>query len=332
MMARRDRPAPPTPPEGVEIMRMTKRDAWLAARGRDVTASVVGALFGVHEYCSRYELYARKAGLLAPEGGDGETSAMRRGRLFETVAVEMIREDHPDWTIVHNAADNVYHRDPVARLGATPDVIAHDPARGWGVVQIKTTGRVTFDKKWRDEDGEIEPPLWIMLQAELERHLTGGSWAAVAPLVVDEFFDARLELFDVPETPGLIDTMKAKAAEFWRDVEEGREPAPDYEADARVIERAHPEADPENEIDATDSDRVKELLRERGNAQRVRRFATKEIERIDTEIKHLMGDASVMHLGEGRKIEWRNQRRSGRWIAPSNGRVLRLPKSTEDNE
>jgi len=209
-------------------------------------------------------------------------------------------------------------------------VIAVIPGRGQAVIQIKTVGSVTFRKKWIDEDGETEPPLWIMLQATLERHLTGSDLAMVAPLVVDEYFDARLPLIDVPDVPGLVDQMKARAVRFWSDVDAGIEPPADYGRDAGIIDRVYPQADPDHEIDLTQNDDVARLLGDRREAQRARRMATRQIESIDAEIKHIMADASVAHIGEGRKIHWRNERRPGRWTAPTNGRVLRLPKSTED--
>jgi len=320
------------PPPHIERIEPGDREAWLLARGRDVTASQIGALFGVHEYCSPLELYHQKRRTMRPTGGSGETAAMRRGRHFEQVAVNMLREDHPDWTIHYNAEAFTYYRDPAARIGGTPDVIVEIPGRGRGVIQIKTVGAVTYRKKWLDAEGEEEPPLWILLQAETERYLTGGEFAIVAPLIVDEWFDARLPLIDVPDTPGMIDTMKAKAAAFWKGVEAGIEPPADYDQDAGLMDRLYPDADPDDEIDATGDQRIQELLRERANAMSVRRFAGKEIERIDAEIKHMMGEASVMHIGRGRTINWRNERRSGRWTAPSNGRVLRLPKTTEDIE
>jgi len=319
----------PLPPH-IEKIESGDREAWLLTRGRDVTASQIGALFDCHEYCSRLELYHQKRRTARPTGGTGETSAMRRGRLFEQVAVDMIREDHPDWTIHYNAASHTYYRDPRYRIGGTPDLIVEAPGRGQGVIQIKTVGAVTFREKWTDEDGEIEPPLWIFLQAELERYLTGGDFAMVAPLVVDEWFDARLPLIDVPDTPGLIDAMKARSVEFWDQVDQGIEPPADYDRDGPLMDRIFPDADPEHEVDATSDERVERLLRERGNAQKVRRLAVKEIERIDAEIKHLMGEAVVMHVGQGRKVQWRNERRSGRWTAPSNGRVLRVPTATEN--
>ncbi|MCA1776109.1 MAG: YqaJ viral recombinase family protein [Loktanella sp.] len=316
-------------PDQIEAVEWGDKERWLTVRRRDVTASQIGALFGVHEYCTPLDLYHQKRGSLRHEPRRGETGAMRRGRMFERVAVDMLREDHPDWTLTHNAETFRYFRDPGYRIGGTPDVIVEASPRGRGNVQIKTVGSVTFRKKWINAEGEYDPPLWILLQAELERYLIGAEWAAVAPLVVDEYFEAQMPLIDVPEAPGLIDAMKERSLQFWRDLEIGVEPPADYARDAGLIERLHAHADPDHEIDLTQDDRVATLIAERREAQASRTDAGKRIDQIDAEIKHIMGDASVAHVGGGSRLKWRNERRTGRWIAPSNGRVLRVPTTTE---
>ena len=115
---------------------VTDRTAWLKMRERDVTASVAGALFGdgVHDFTTRYGLWALKSGRLRQD--PGETDAMRRGRLLEPVAVQLMRELRPAWTIEPCAT---YFRDAGERIGATPDAFAVDPDRaGFGVLQIKS--------------------------------------------------------------------------------------------------------------------------------------------------------------------------------------------------
>jgi hypothetical protein len=163
------------------IERITPKDrrAWLAIRGRDVTASVAGALYGEHPFVSAYELWGAKTGRL--EGTSEETPAMRRGRLLEPVAVQILREMQRKWKIKHNAKSNVYYRDVEARLGGTPDVIVMHPTKGQGVIQIKSVEPYQFRRRWL-VDGEPEVPLYIAIQTSVEAYLTGSQWAAVAPI------------------------------------------------------------------------------------------------------------------------------------------------------
>lgn len=308
-------------PAGIEIIRPSNRAAWLNARGQDVTASQIGALFGEHEYATAYELWAAKTGRIPRI--DEESPAMRRGRLLEAVAVQLIREDHPKWKVDHNAAENVYYRDPVARLGATPDVLVSARDRGRGVIQIKSVEASIYRRKWIDEDGNVEPPLWIALQATLEAHLTGSAWAAVAPLVVGHGLE--MPLVEIPLVPGVIEAMEAKAAEFWAMVAEGREPQPDYDRDGAVITRIYGNGDPEHEVDLSGDNRLPDLIAERKALSAEAAQAKRRIEAIDTEIKSKLGAAHVGHIGQGRRITWKPQKRDGFFVEPTTIRALNFP-------
>ncbi len=304
------------------IQRLTPKDraAWLAVRRLDVTASQIGALFGAHEYLTALDLWANKTGRL--KDTPDETPAMQRGRLLEPVAVQMLREKYPEWEIEHNAAENVYYRDPEHRLGATPDVIVRGNG-GKGVVQIKSVEASIFRRKWLDDQGEVEPPLWIALQATLEAWLVNASWAAVAPLVVGHGLE--LPLIDIPLVPGVIDAMRERVAEFWRMVDEGREPPVDPARDGALLDRLYPHGDEQHEIDLSGDNRIRALIAERAQALTARREAETALETIDAEIKAKLGDATVAHLGRGRRITWLSVKKAGHFTPPSTYRQLRVP-------
>ena len=66
----------------VEIIRPANRDAWLAARNKDVTASQIGALFGEGDtenpdWLTPFKLWGLKTGRLPYQ--QEETPAMQRG-------------------------------------------------------------------------------------------------------------------------------------------------------------------------------------------------------------------------------------------------------------
>jgi hypothetical protein len=297
------------------------REAWFRERGKDVTASTVACLFGEHPFITPFELWALKTKRLKRSSDEGP--AMQRGRLLEPVAVQLLRETYPKWKIEHNAAEDVYYRDPAARLGGTPDVIVTRSPRGRGVVQIKSVEASIYRRNWL-VDGEPEAPLWIALQASLEAYLTGAEWAAVAPLVIGHGLD--LPLIDIPLVPGVIEAMKKRTAEFWAMVEEDREPTPDYARDGAVLDRIYSREEDEEEVDLTADDEVIHLIRARAGLQEQARIAKDEIAAIDAAIKARMGRAAVAHLPGGRRITWRTQKRSGSFVAPTEGRVLRFPK------
>jgi hypothetical protein len=311
---------------GVEVVTPRDRAAWLKLRRRDVTASVVGALFGEHEYVSAFELWAHKTGRIAK--GDEESPALRRGRLLEPVAVQILREDHPDWQIEYSTSEQTYFRDPAHRLGATPDVIVTCPRRGRGIVQIKTVDAGVFRRKWHPDgrDGATEPPFWIVLQSVLEAWLTGGQWAAVAPLVVGHGLE--LPLIDVPldHMPEVVGAMQERAADFWKMVEEDREPQPDYGRDGAIIEAIYAAGDDQEEIDLTADAEVEELVRDIRAWRSQVNYLVRDVEAAEARLKARMGRAEVAHMIGGRKITWRTHRRPNPGGLPTIYRVLRLPK------
>lgn len=310
---------------GVQIITPKDRQAWLNARQQDVTASVVGALFGVHEFTTPYELWASKTGRLPRD--DRESDPMRRGRLLEQVAVQMIREDHPEWRVEHSNEDQIYYRDPALRLGATPDVTVYCPVRGKGNIQTKSVEQSVFRRKWHDEDGQIEVPLWIALQSILEAELTGAQWTAVCPLVIG--FGIEAPVIDIPldHKDAIIAQMAEKAAEFWQMVAEDREPQIDYSRDADVIDRLYAVGDAREEVDLTgDPDLMLRLGQIEALRQRIRADEASlsgELARI----KAAMGSAEIAHIAGGRTITWKTHTRRD----PETGRAmvyrqLRLPR------
>jgi predicted phage-related endonuclease len=307
----------------VEVITPRDRAAWMRARGQDVTASTVGALFNAHEYMTQYELWALKTGRLPTSVED--SPAMRRGRLLEPVAVQLIRQDMPHWTVTYNAGANTYYRDPDARLGATPDVIVDTPERGRGVVQIKSVEQSAYRRKWLDADGEPEVPLWIALQATLEAHLVGAQFAMVAPLVIGHGID--MPLIEVPLVPGVIDAIRDRTAAFWQMIAEDREPVPDYARDARLLDRLYPWHDDGEEVDLTGDNRIPELLAARQEATEAKRAAEARIAAVDAEVKSKMGVATVAHIAGGWKIEWRTRRRAATTTPPSVCRALTYPRT-----
>lgn len=307
----------------IEVITPKDRAAWLKARGQDVTASVVGALFGVHQYTTPYELWAIKSGRVPRV--DEESDAMRRGRLLEPVAVAILREERQEWQIDYSTEAQVYYRDPDRRLGATPDVIAHCPRRGKGVVQIKSVEAGVFRRGWLDPEGNPEAPLWIALQAMLEAHLTGAQWAAVMPLVIG--FGIEAPLIDVPldHMAGVIEAMEEKSAEFWQMVREDREPPIDYAQDAALIDRLYAIGNQLHEVDLTGVTGLIEDIERRAVVRREMAELEQEATRIETRIKALMGNAELAHLPGGRKATWKTQKRrmgDGRIVT---SRPLRLP-------
>ncbi|KAA2237716.1 YqaJ viral recombinase family protein [Salinarimonas soli] len=299
---------------------VTDRASWLAMRQADVTASVAGALLGVHEYETPYSLWARKTGQLDEDAE--ESPAMRRGRLLEPVALQLLAEERPDWSLEPGRA---YFRDPAERLGATPDAFAACPRRGRGIVQVKSVESMIFRQKWRDgETGIVEPPLWIAVQAIVEAYLTGADWACVAALVVGHGLD--LEVVDVPVHSGVVERVRDATRAFWDLVESGEAPSPDYARDGATIARMF-QADQGTEVDLSDDNHLPVLLQERAALKAGIKASEERCSEIEAEFKAKLGLNAVGHLAGGTTVTWKTQHRRGYSVEPTSFRVLRFPRA-----
>jgi hypothetical protein len=214
----------------VDQIPITSRWQWLAERHQDITASVAGALFNVHPYVSALQVYQEKSQPLQLSGE--QSDAMERGLMLEPVAETMLRKKYPDWNIWR---PETYLRDVKRRIGATPDLAATDPARpGWGVIQVKSVEPGIFKRSWHNSAGELEPPLWIAIQALVERELIGANWAAIAALVVGH--GIQLHLVPVNPNPGVIQEFYRLAAELWQRIDNHVPPEPTSPEDAAVLQ------------------------------------------------------------------------------------------------
>ena len=309
-------------PKHIERLRFSDREAWLAARGKDITASVVGALFGVHEYSSPYELWAAKSGNLPKQ--EMNHSALERGEMLEPVAVRMMRRRRPEWKINHNTGPKtIYFRDAKNRIGATPDTLVICPDRGPGTVQIKSVEQSIYRRKWTPDGGEPEPPTWIAMQALLEAHMTGSRWAAVAPLVIGYGID--LPIIEVPLVESVVPAIIRKTTEFWTLIETGQEPPPDYSRDRAVIEAMNP-VDDGGEIDLVSNRRIYALIEERADLKLAAKVNDDRVDEIDAELKHTMKGAALAYLPNDMRMTWRTQRRMGVDGRINTVRVLRVPR------
>lgn len=293
------------------------RATWLARRQKDVTASAIGCLLGVHDWISPYQLWGLKSGRLQED--PEQTPAMRRGRMLEDDALEILAEDRPNWKI---EPGRHYFRDPDARIGATPDAFAIHPERGRGIVQIKTVHEFDFRRKWQDPDTrEITLPLWIACQSILEAHLTDGSWACVGALVVGRGLD--LHLIDVPIHAGLIARMRDEVAKFWEIVASGEEPPSDWARDADTLARIFPN-DNGTEVDLSGDNEVPTLLDERRDLKRDAKSIADRLETIDTALKAKLGNHASAFVSRGRTFSWKSTDRRGYTVAPTTFRQFRV--------
>ncbi len=310
----------------IDIIRPENRGAWLAARKFDVTASVAATLLDAHPYLTKFQLWADKTGRASLD--DEETDAMARGRYLEPVGVAMLRDQKPDWTVDY-AGDNTYYRDGARRIGATPDAFAYRPdIAGMGIVQIKSAAESVFRDHWFDHDTrDTIPPDWILVQASVEAHLTGATWAVVAVVVVTWRGNLRLHVVDVPLRPKLWDRILREVASFWAMVEAGGEPPVDWQRDGKAVLDVYRAAELDRR-DLTGQPALDDVIARFHAARQQATAASKEAEILKPQIIHALGNSSA-GLTDGFEILAPSVRRAAYQVREGEYRNLKIkPRST----
>jgi predicted phage-related endonuclease len=299
------------------------RAQWLAMRQADVTASAAACLFGAkaHPYITAFEYYCLKAKLVSED--PEETPAMRRGRLLEPIALQLLSEEKPNWAIgpaLH------YYRDADARIGATPDAFAVRDTKGErGVVQIKTVGKYAFRNGWTNSAGLVEPPLWIAVQTNIEAYLTGCKWGCVAAMALGDG-GLDMHVVDIPVKPKLIEKLKELTAEFWDRVASRRAYPADYEADAEIVKALYADDDGGAvSLQGPRAERAIALVGQRNEFKAVEaaaKDAEKKRKLIDVELIDILGNAAAGILPNGTVIDAKTVRRKGYEVQPTSFRSV----------
>jgi predicted phage-related endonuclease len=305
-----------------KILAPSTREAWLERRRLVIGASEIPALFDASPWMSHFKLSAIKGGLISDEA---ENDAMRRGRLLEPVAIQCIREEHPEWIVQPNVLPNLqYFVDSSNRIGATPDAFVKIPGRwGRGIIQIKSVEQSIFRKTWLDQ----EPPLHVGIQAAIECAITDSQYAYVAALVVGHRVDLHLQ--EIPLTSGLYAAAAARSLAFWEKIDAGETYAPDFDKDVETIREIYADSSPDKEIDLSQDNEVSELAEN----DRILSGIDKDTKGARAEIKarmlSKMKDAEVARFRGEIIATAKTVHRKGYEVKPSSTRQLRFKENHE---
>lgn len=278
---------------------------WLQRRRNHITASRIGALFGLHPFLTLDGLIAELRG----QSGEVPNSSMRDGNILEAGFPYAVKADGKPWDLVKA---NTYHWLPEHRLGATPDFLIGDD----GLLQAKTTSVQQWEK-WR---GTV--PVAYTLQTLCEMLVTGRAWGVLAVMIRTN--GHPIHYFDVNRHPAAEARILDAVAEFWRMWDAGEHPQPQTAAGLAemVSDGSHKDFSGDNEIVA--------LLAERADLVPVRRDAEKRLDEIDGAIKARLGPASTAWC-PGWSLTFKSQTRRETVLPERTFRVLRVRAVSEDD-
>jgi predicted phage-related endonuclease len=303
----------------IERRTIATREEWLEWRKQDVTASTVGALFNCHPYTTPLRLYAEKRGT---EFLYEDNRAMRRGRWLEPAVAKAVEEERPSWRL---EPASHYYRDPVRRLGATPDFYIHGDSRGLGVLQAKSVAPSVYAREWNDG---AEAPLWILLQAVTEGMLVDAAFVAVAALLVDAH-NMEVAIHEMPRNLAAEAKIVRAVEDFWTSVDQGIEPEPDFARDASTIRAMWRSEEPTSEIDLSGNNHIPALLEERALLKDSIKTAEERLEAIDSEIKYELKDAAVATGLNGWRVTYRTSHFKEYVVRARDVRILRITDQRE---
>jgi hypothetical protein len=321
----------------IEIVQPSSRAEWLDLKKSTIGMSEAPALLGCHRWLTRYKLFMTKTGQY--EEARQETKVLEnsihlppleRGNFMEDKGLELAGRLRPEWDVISNSVlENIpsgrMFIDRETGLSSTPDAFLNAPDKAsFGALQIKTVASMEFDKHWKNEEGEIQFPLYVAVQAIGDATLSGCEWACAGAMVSG--FGVDFYLIDVPLTAGLMDRIRREVADFWRRVRENDPYPPDYRLDGDVIKSVYADDDG-GEIDLSENKGVLKLIAAREAMKKYEdegTSAAKERKTIDAELIHLLGNATRGTLGDGRVIEAKTIRRSGFTVEPTTFRSIKI--------
>lgn len=195
---------------------------WHELRAKHIGGSDVAALFGLNPYTTRWQLWMEKSGKLPPEDLSGN-KAIQAGKFLEAGIANWAAHT---WSMDIEKVTDYFIMEDAPGMGATFDYIT----AGGAPVEIKWSARGTG---WHYSGDEIlEAPENYLLQVQHQIAFTGADHGWLVALL-----DHEPRRMKVPRNDSIIDAIKAEVVAFWQSINDGKEPDPDFTADAKAITR-----------------------------------------------------------------------------------------------
>lgn len=279
------------------LLFQTERD-WLEARAKDLTSTVISALFGCCPYVTEFELYHR---IKQQEVIEVETTQqIKWGQRLQDAIAHGIAEDMA-WN-VHRMSE--YMRIPELRIGSSFDfgigghpMTAEGGVSPVGLLEIKNVHGLAFHNQWIVDGDDIEAPPHIEIQVQVQLLVSGAAYAYIGALVGGN--DVKLLHRDRDEE--IFRAIIAKSRKFWLRVDSNTPPSPDYVKDAEFIARLYRQSCEGKVLHVDANSPVHALANLYREWQSQERVATEQKKALKAEILTYIQDAEKV-VGDGFSI------------------------------
>lgn len=212
------------------------KEHWLKLRMEDITSTESPALFGISPYMTLFELWHTKKN--KDLSGIGENERMKWGTRLQKSIAGGIGEDN-GWNVEPFEA---YVRICDLRIGSSFDYRFLLPGVDDDmscILEIKNVDSLAFKEGWMIDGDNVEAPPHIELQVQHQLLVSGYETAYIGALVGGN----RVVLIKRGVDEQIHESIKAKVKAFWRSIEEGIEPEPDFKRDADFIAKLYGKAE-----------------------------------------------------------------------------------------
>ena len=221
------------------VIHYTTEAEWLDLKLDDVTSTEVGALFGLSPYLTEFELFHYKS---TRTSSDFETNErMKWGKRLESVIAEGIAED---LGLTVRPLKEYMRHSTVKGMGSSFDYAILGHQDGPGLMEIKNVDSLVYRREWSED----EAPAHIETQVQHQMEVADVNWELIvcfcggnSPYVIRRERDREV---------GKV--LCQRVNKFWKDVEAGKAPTPDFIKDAEFIISLHQSAG----VNVLDADEV----------------------------------------------------------------------------
>lgn len=260
---------------------------WHAARADGIGGSEIAAVLGLSRFESRFSLWHRKAGRLAPEV---ENTEMDAGKRLEPVILQKFTDDHPQFAL--GTAGTYRHPDRPWQI-ANPDGVLHDASLGYAAgppVALVEAKFALYPDNWGTE-GTDEIPPYHLAQTRWYLDIFGLDLCYVE-VFIGACAEFRTYVVRADETDAV--TMREAGAEFMRTLHADERPDIDaHAATYEAVRELHPEIDP------VDIELGAEVVRDFCTARERLATAEAEAQRTKSVVADAIGNAKRgIYLGQ----------------------------------
>lgn len=266
-----------------------KNALWHSLRAENVGGSEVADLFNMG-FNSHFQLWHIKTGNIEPPDLSGEEWVMS-GNFLEAGIIEWAKWK---WNLRYENPKAYFKHPTIKGMACTPDGLNLDDPDD--MCQIKNVDGIVFGREWECDGDEItKAPMKYILQCQHEMACAGKATSTLLVLVGGK----TLKKMTVFRDDELIKIIESAVFNFWRSIEVGDEPEPDYKVDGPALqELRRREVIVEEPIDWSMNNRMREVANLYLDAAEKEKAAAAVKDSAKAEIMHNAKNGKKFLFGE----------------------------------